>query len=167
MDADTEQVTKRTRFSKNKKKNWGKVRERAWFERNTNKFNQFDQTEIDAALDKARSDERLHGGDISEVKNEDLFVIDTGKNKKKEPVKRKLIWLVFLTKFWTIGMTNVDRILSNKSMVPPPCQVENKKMTNRAVLLRNRKEINRAKTANLRAEAMKQVWLRLLVSNGT
>ena len=95
MDADTEQVTKRTRFSKNKKKNWGKVRERAWFERNTNKFNQFDQTEIDAALDKARSDERLHGGDISEVKNEDLFVIDTGKNKKKEPVKRKLIWLVF------------------------------------------------------------------------
>ena len=55
------------------------------------------------------------------------------------------------------GMTNVDRILSNKSMVPPPCQVENKKMTNRAVLLRNRKEINRAKTANLRAQAMKQV----------
>ena len=52
---------------------------------------QFDQKEIDAALDKARSDERLHGGDLTEVKNEDLFVIDTGKGKKKEPVKSKLI----------------------------------------------------------------------------
>ena len=47
----------------------------------------FDQKEIDEALDKKRSDEILHGGDITEVKNEDLFVIDTGKGKKKEPVK--------------------------------------------------------------------------------
>jgi len=132
MDADTEPITKRTRFSKNKKKNWGK----------------FDQKEIDAALDKARSDERLHGGDLTEVKNEDLFVIDTGKGKKKEPVKR---------------MTNVDRILSNKSMVPPPCEVENKKMTNRAILLRNRKEVNRAKTAHLRADALKKVCVLILV----
>ena len=56
-----------------------------------NSINQikFDQKEIDEALDKKRSDEILHGGDITEVKNEDLFVIDTGKSKKKEPVKRE------------------------------------------------------------------------------
>ena len=62
-------------------------------------------------------------------------------------------------------MTNVDRILSNKSMVPPPCEVENKKMTNRAILLRNRKEVNRAKTAHLRADALKKVCVLILVAN--
>merc|ERR1711970_899481 len=62
---------KRARFSKNKKRNWGK----------------FDQTEIDEALETKRRNEVLHGAsDLAEVKDEDLFVIDRG-NKKKEPKK--------------------------------------------------------------------------------
>ena len=108
-------------------------------------------------MDKKRSDEILHGGDITEVKNEDLFVIDTGKPKKKEPVKREFsnIFDEFFNR--VLGVTHVDRLLANKSMVAPPCQVENKKMTNRATLLRNRKEINKAKTVDLRIQAQKQV----------
>ena len=48
---------------------------------------QFDQTEIDEALEDKRRNEVLHGAsDMTEVKDEDLFVIDRG-NKKKEPKK--------------------------------------------------------------------------------
>ena len=63
--------------------------------------------------------------------------------------------IIFSIEF--LGVTHVDRLLANKSMVAPPCQVENKKMTNRATLLRNRKEINKAKTVDLRIQAQKQV----------
>ena len=50
---------------------------------------QFDQTEIDEALEDKRRNEVLHGAsDLTEVKDEDLFVIDRG-NKKKEPKKGK------------------------------------------------------------------------------
>ena len=50
---------------------------------------QFDQTEIDEALEDKRRNEILHGAsDLTEVKDEDLFVIDRG-NKKKEPKKGK------------------------------------------------------------------------------
>merc|ERR1712142_504884 len=62
---------KKARFSKNKKKNWGK----------------FDQTEIDEALESKRRNEVLHGAsDLADVKDEDLFVVDRG-NRKKEPKK--------------------------------------------------------------------------------
>ena len=48
---------------------------------------QFDQTEIDEALEDKRRNEILHGAsDLTEVKDEDLFIIDRG-NKKKEPKK--------------------------------------------------------------------------------
>merc|ERR1712106_1272534 len=97
-DYEPEQVSKRTRFAKNKKKNWGK----------------FDQAEIDAALEKKRDDEILHGGAISEVKNEDLFVIDTAGKKKAEPKQTK-------------RLTHTDRLLANRSMVPAPCPIEEKK----------------------------------------
>ena len=84
-------VEKRARFSKNKKKNWGKVK---FFPENYKKGKsdiyvrfQFDQTEIDEALEDKRRNEVLHGAsDMTEVKDEDLFVIDRG-NKKKEPKK--------------------------------------------------------------------------------
>jgi len=126
-DYEPEQVSKRTRFAKNKKKNWGK----------------FDQAEIDAALEKKRDDEILHGGAIGEVKNEDLFVIDTAGKKKAEPKQTK-------------RLTHTDRLLANKSMVPAPCPIDEKKMTNRALLIKGRKEINRAKTAHLRIAASKE-----------
>ena len=49
---------------------------------------QFDQTNIDEALDADRFNERAFGGDLAEQKNDDLFVIDRG-GKKKTPTKRK------------------------------------------------------------------------------
>jgi len=102
-------VEKRARFSKNKKKNWGK----------------FDQTEIDEALEDKRRNEVLHGAsDMTEVKDEDLFVIDRG-NKKKEPKK---------------VMTRTQRLLENKSKVPAPLPIEDQPLPNRAKYLMEKKD---------------------------
>merc|ERR1711962_148121 len=115
-------VEKRARFSKNKKKNWGK----------------FDQTEIDEALEDKRRNEVLHGAsDLTEVKDEDLFVIDRG-NKKKEPKK---------------VMTRTQRLLENKSKVPAPLPIENQPLPNRAKYLMEKKENRKNRTLDLRKQA--------------
>jgi len=115
-------VEKRARFSKNKKKNWGK----------------FDQTEIDEALEDKRRNEVLHGAsDMTEVKDEDLFVIDRG-NKKKEPKK---------------VMTRTQRLLENKSKVPAPLPIEDQPLPNRAKYLMEKKENRKNRTLDLRKQA--------------
>merc|ERR1712137_465282 len=115
-------VEKRARFSKNKKKNWGK----------------FDQTEIDEALEDKRKNEVLHGAsDLTEVKDEDLFVIDRG-NKKKEPKK---------------VMTRTQRLLENKSKVPAPLPIEDQPLPNRAKYLMEKKENRKNRTFDLRKQA--------------
>jgi len=115
-------VEKRARFSKNKKKNWGK----------------FDQTEIDEALEDKRRNEVLHGAsDLTEVKDEDLFVIDRG-NKKKEPKK---------------VMTRTQRLLENKSKVPAPLPIEDQPLPNRAKYLMEKKENRKNRTFDLRKQA--------------
>merc|ERR1711953_1504878 len=115
-------VEKRARFSKNKKKNWGK----------------FDQTEIDEALEDKRRNEVLHGAsDMTEVKDEDLFVIDRG-NKKKEPKK---------------VMTRTQRLLENKSKVAAPLPIEDQPLPNRAKYLMEKKSNRKNRTLDLRKQA--------------
>merc|ERR1712226_415282 len=115
-------VEKRARFSKNKKKNWGK----------------FDQTEIDEALEDKRRNEVLHGAsDMTEVKDEDLFVIDRG-NKKKEPKK---------------VMTRTQRLLENKSKVAAPLPIEDQPLPNRAKYLMEKKNNRKNRTLDLRKQA--------------
>ena len=49
---------------------------------------QFDQTEIDDALEADRFEERAFGGDLKTRKDEDLFVIDRAP-KQKQQVRSK------------------------------------------------------------------------------
>ena len=117
---------------------------------------QFDQTEIDEALEDKRRNEILHGAsDLTEVKDEDLFVIDRG-NKKKEPKKgtTKILhskFIVFLV------MTRTQRLLENKSKVPAPLPVEDQPLPNRAKYLMEKKENRKNRTFDLRKQAALKV----------
>ena len=117
---------------------------------------QFDQTEIDEALEDKRRNEVLHGAsDMTEVKDEDLFVIDRG-NKKKEPKKGNNHNKKNKTD-GSLVMTRTQRLLENKSKVPAPLPIEDQPLPNRAKYLMEKKDNRKNRTLDLRKQAALKV----------
>ena len=91
---------------------------------------------------------------MTEVKDEDLFVIDRG-NKKKEPKKGNND-----NKIKTDGslvMTRTQRLLENKSKVPAPLPIEDQPLPNRAKYLMEKKDNRKNRTLDLRKQAALKV----------
>lgn len=72
MDQD-QPASKRQKFSRNKKRNWGKI----------------DISETEEFLEQKRFEERKFGKTLAEARDEDLFVIDKKGTAKKKPEKSK------------------------------------------------------------------------------
>lgn len=92
---------------------------------------------------------------MTEVKDEDLFVIDRG-NKKKEPKKGNNHNKKNKTD-GSLVMTRTQRLLENKSKVPAPLPIEDQPLPNRAKYLMEKKDNRKNRTLDLRKQAALKV----------
>ena len=91
MEVDSQPAPKRQKFSRNKKRNWGKI----------------DITETEEFLEQKRFEERKFGKTLEEAKDDELFVIDKKGTPKKKPEKSKFFahehrWL---WESWPLGFS--------------------------------------------------------------
>ncbi|KAG9478189.1 hypothetical protein GDO78_013280 [Eleutherodactylus coqui] len=104
---------KRKRVNRNKKKNWKK---------------HSDVRDVEEFMDDVRLQERTAGGLLSEKANENLYFVDTGKNKaaRKRKLKKRTKPL------------RIDLILQPDSKVPPPKDISSHQVLNGKKLKRKR-----------------------------